>query len=104
MIDDRIAVTIRLLAVLDFQDPVVGGDEAAVVGDDHDGCARGFLEAAEDCVDLVAGLGVELAGRLVGEQDDWLFHEGTGDRHSLLLAAGELVGAVVQTVLEADLT
>ena len=62
-----------------------------------------FLEAAEDRVDLVAGLRIELAGRLVGEQQDRLLDEGPGDRHSLLLAAGKLVRAVIEPVFEADL-
>ena len=58
---------------------------------------------AEDPVDLVAGLGVELAGRLVGQDQERVLHQGPGDGHALLLAAGELVGAVVEAVAQADL-
>ena len=64
---------------------------------------NGLLQSAEDPVDLVAGLGVELAGRLVGQDEERLLDQGPGDRHALLLAAGELVGAVVEPVAEADL-
>ena len=61
------------------------------------------LHRAEDLVDLVAGLGVELAGRLVGQDEHRLLDQGPGDGHALLLAAGELVGAVVEPVPQADL-
>ena len=64
---------------------------------------RRLLEAAEDRVDLVAGLGVELAGRLVGQDQDRLLDQRPGDRHPLLLAAGELIGAVIEAIAQADL-
>ena len=64
---------------------------------------RRFLEPAEDRVDLVAGLRVELAGRLVGQDQDRLLDQRPGDRHALLLAAGELVRPVVEPVSQADL-
>ena len=38
---------------------------------------------------------VEVAGRLVGQEDRRAVDEGPGDRHPLALAAGELVGTVV---------
>src|SRR5438874_2180115 len=40
---------------------------------------------------VAAGRVVEVAGRLVGEQDGRPGHEGAGDRDALLLAGGELV-------------
>ena len=45
---------------------------------------------------------VEVAGGLVGEDDVGVVDQRPGDRHALLLAAGELVGAVVEPVGEAD--
>ena len=44
-------------------------DEPAVVGHDDQRRPGRLLEPAEDRVDLVAGLGVELAGRLVGQDE-----------------------------------
>ena len=90
-------------AVLDLEDEVVGRDEPAVVGDDDQGRLPAALEAAEDPVDLVAGLRVELAGRLVGQDEDRVLDQGPGDRHPLLLAARQLVGAMVEPVAQADL-
>ena len=45
---------------------------------------------------------VEVAGRLVGEEDLSAAAEGPGDGDALLLAAGELRGLVVAAVAEAD--
>ena len=49
-----------------------------------------------------AGLRVEVAGRLVGEDDGRFGDQGAGDGDPLLLAAGELRGPVGAAVLEAD--
>lgn len=73
--------------VLDFQDQVSRPDEAAVVGDDDEGGLTLGLEAAENLVDLVAGAGVEFAGRFVGEYDDRIFDQGSGDGDALLFSA-----------------
>ena len=51
---------------------------------------------------LAAGLRVEVAGRLVGEQHRRLADQRAGDGDALLLAAGELRRTVVETVGEAD--
>ena len=51
---------------------------------------------------LAAGAQVQRAGRLVGEHDLGLADQRPGDRHPLLLAAGELRGAVAGAVAEAD--
>ena len=73
------------------------------MGDDDEGRLPLALEPAEDPVDLVAGLRVELAGRLVGQDEDRVLDQGPGDRHPLLLAARQLVGPVVEPVAQADL-
>ena len=44
--------------------------------------------------DFVAGLGIEVPGRFVSKQDGRIVHQGTGDRDSLALTAGELVRLV----------
>ncbi len=47
--------------------------------------------------------GVEITGRLVGQQQRRAGDDGAGDCHSLLLAAGELPGSVVFPALKAHL-
>ena len=60
------------------------------MGDDDDAATAGRL-LAQQLEDLDAGLEVELAGRLVGEQHRVAGRDGARDRHALLLTAGELV-------------
>ena len=58
--------------------------------------------AAQDLQDLVGGVGVQVAGGLVGEDDRRLAHERPGAGHALDLTAGELGRPVGQALPEAD--
>ena len=73
-----------------------------VVGDQHQGGAVLGLQVEQQVDDLMAGLAVQIAGRLVGQQQVGRRSEGAGERGALLLAAGELTGVVGQAVAEAD--
>ena len=53
--------------------------------------------------DSLTGIVVEIARRLVCEQQRRFCHEGSGNGNSLLLAARQLARVVVQSTLEADL-
>ena len=64
--------------------------ELRIVRDEHDRRAAPAIDVDQEVDDLVAGAGVEIAGRLVGEQDRRLVGQRPRDRHALLLAAGEL--------------
>ena len=76
--------------------------DLAVVRDDQHGHPRSclFLEHAEN---LDTRPEVELTGRFVGEQDRVPGRQHAGDRHSLLLAARQLVREVTMTIRETDL-
>ena len=67
--------------------------------DDRDSPLR--AEAREDLHHLVARGRIEIAGRLVGEQQRRLRHQRAGDRHPLLLSAGQLVGMMFGAIGEA---
>ncbi len=67
---------------------IAGG--ARLVGDEHDRAALGG-ELAEQREHRGARLDVEVAGRLVGQQQRRVVDQRAGDREALLLAAGELV-------------
>ena len=88
-------------AVAHPDDPLGVLGDVVFVGDHDDGLAR-VVEPAEHLHDLVAGLGVEVARRLVGEDDVRVVDQRAGDRDALLLAAGELGRAVVEPVCQAD--
>ena len=69
--------------------------------DDDHGHA-GVRQLLHDVEHLADHLGVERGCRLVEQHDLRLHHERAHDGHTLLLAAGELDGIGVGTVLEAD--
>jgi len=73
-----------------------------VVRDEHDGQFFVFVQLFEDFHDLGAGVGIEVAGRFVGEEDAWFVDERPGDGDALLLAAGHLGRDVVHAIVESD--
>src|SRR6266511_440636 len=87
--------------VADQQGVVEAGGHASVVGDHHHRHAALGPQPRQQLQDLVAGARVEVAGRLVGQQHRRLGRQRPGDRHPLLLAAGELRGPVQQALGEA---
>ena len=107
--DDLLAVRLRpgLLGadppVADVDDAVGDRGRAGVVADDDRGRALGAGELADQLVDDGCVLRVELAGRLVGEQEPRAVGERGAERDPLLLAAGELVRVGVEPVFETDL-
>ena len=85
------------------EDSVGFAGEGSVVGDHDYGLAVVAVEFFDDVHDLAAGFDVEVAGRFVGEEDAGVVHEGAGDGDALAFAAGELAGAVLEAVGEAEL-
>ena len=70
---------------------------------DHDDALAEFVDAgAQDVQHPAGGPGVEVAGGLVGEDDGGPPDQGAGAGHALGLPAGQLGGAVVQAVAQAD--
>ena len=67
------------------------GDDAEVVGDQHDARAAIGLQLAHQVEDLRLDRDVERGGRLVGDQQLGLGGERHRDHHALRLAARELV-------------
>src|SRR4051794_9854594 len=72
-----------------------------VVGGHDDGRA-GAVDPVDQLHDPDRGLGVEVAGGLVAEQERRVVDERAGDRYALLLTARELVGVAVQLGAQAD--
>src|SRR5207237_6720998 len=60
-----------------------------IVRDDDHGGAVFLVEAPEDAVDRARRRGVNLAGRLVREEERWPVGRTGGDGGALLLATGE---------------
>src|ERR1051326_8126414 len=72
-----------------------------VVRGDENGAATG-LEGAQDVPDVPPRLRIESGRRLVEEEQFRIADERTGNRESLLLAAGELADIRVALVHEVD--
>lgn len=89
-------------AVFEADDTGAALDHALVMGDEDEGLALA-IEVVEEVEDFFAGFGVEVASGFVGEDDERAVGESAGDGNALLLAAGELVGSVIEAVVESDL-
>ena len=64
------------------------------MGDQHDRLAQALARVPQEIEDLGSGGVVQVAGRLIGEQDRGLGGQCTRQRDPLLLAGGELVRAL----------
>src|ERR1051326_7128418 len=60
------------------------------------------MEFVEHAQNFRAGSGVEIPGRLVGEQNEWVIDQRACNRHALLLPAGKFEGTMMQTMLKPD--
>ena len=70
--------------------------------DEHEGGASLLVTCKKQIDDLRPGRLVEIASRLVGDQDRRVWREGAGKRYALLLAAGELGRIVLAALAQAD--
>ena len=77
------------LAVPQGHPPVHAGRQVHVVGGDDGGEAGGPHELRQRAEHMLGGVRVEIAGRLVGQQDARRVGDRARDRDALLFAAGE---------------
>ncbi len=59
-----------------------------------------FAKAKQEFVKTLAGLGIQVAGRLVSEQHERFVRECPCHRHALLFPTGQLPGLVVLSVVD----
>ena len=71
------------------------------MGDHKDGLAHA-VDSREEAQQLVGGAGIQGAGGLVGQDDLRGSDQGAGDGSALLLAAGDLVGILLQQAFNAQ--
>ena len=89
-------------AARELDHPVGHARDLAVVGHDQDGRVEFVRLLMQELEDLDARAEVELARRLVRQQDRVAGRERAGDRDPLLLTARQLVLEAVQPPAEAD--
>ena len=63
-------------------------------------CVSALIQIFEKRHDFIAGFRIEIAGRLIGQNDGWIIYQSPRDRDALPLTAGKLVRLVVQTITE----
>ena len=76
------------------------GGHVIFVGDNDDGLPFP-VDAREQCQNFRGSRGVKISSWLIGHEDLGVVENRTGDRHALLLSAGELIGTVINTVTKA---
>ena len=74
-------------SVADMNDSVRVYGGLRVMRHHYDG-ATSLMERMEQIHNLFAGVGVEVARWLIGQDEHRIVDESTGNRHALLLAAG----------------
>src|SRR5947209_2365283 len=85
-------------SINDFDASFGARSDRRIVGDDDDRLLAG--QPLEDVDDLRAGLLIEIAGGLVGEDQRWIVDQGAGDCHALTLTARKLVRAILGAIAE----
>ncbi len=88
-------------SILQTHDPIRSVGDRRIMRNHHDRKALTVL-LGDEIQDLRAGLLVEVARRLIGQQDLRVVHQCPGDRNALALAAGELARPVPQPVPEPE--
>ena len=88
------------LAVAHVQDAVGDLRRFGVMRDHEHGLIQLAAGGVQHGKNRVGVLGIEVAGGLVGQHDSRARDQGAGDGDALLLAAGELVGAMVEAAFD----
>ena len=75
---------------------------ARVVGDHKNSLVKLAVQPVHEIEHFFRGYLVEIAGRLISDEDHRIRRNGSGNRHSLLLPAGKLARIMMQAVCESD--
>jgi len=88
-------------AVPDLDDAFCMACDVGVVRDDDHGMTE-FVQLEQDVHDFASALGIERAGRLVGQNDFAPDHQRTGDANTLLLATRQAGRRIADSVFQAE--
>ena len=75
------------------------GHHAEIMGDEQHARAPPLLQFAHELEDLRLCCHVERRGRLIGDQQSWIEHQGGRDHDALALTAGQLVRIDIEQAL-----
>ena len=88
-------------AVFDVDDPISMLGNIGFVGDQNNRIALA-VQVFHEFHNFIAGLRIQVAGRLVGQDDGWIIDQGAGNGDALALSAGKLIGLVVHAFAQID--
>ncbi|CAN5295049.1 hypothetical protein BH23CHL9_BH23CHL9_07060 [soil metagenome] len=88
------------LTVAHDEDAIGVGGRPRIMGDEHDGLAQSIGRVPQQVKDFRSGRLVEVAVRLIGQEDGWSGGQRACQRHPLLLAGAQLVRAMLRLVRE----
>lgn len=98
-----------LRRMLDFRDnaaiaqlyfPATMSGNFMIMGDNDDSTS-GLVKPVEYIQNIAAHVGIEIAGRFIGENNGRIGYQCPGYGHTLALAAGKLIGFMVGAVRQA---
>jgi hypothetical protein len=95
---------INNLTVMQGDNPIAEARSLCVMGHHQERALVLLLEIVQQAKNLSACGGVEIAGRLIPQQQRRTEDERPRDRDTLTLAAREFIGTVNRPVLEAHMT
>src|SRR5262245_5309830 len=99
----RCSIVLERAALDEAVRAVRPADERGVVRGDQERDPAGRLQLQEEVVHHLARLGIEVPGRLVGEDDPRPIHDRPGHGHALPLAPRQLPRPMVQAIAQTDL-
>src|SRR5690606_5657993 len=99
----HLQLVIGEVAIDEAQEALAIGCDVLLMRDHDDGDRPFAVQPRDEVHDLPAGLRIQIAGRLIGEEDGGIGDDGAGDGHPLLLAAGKLLRGVALPAGKADL-
>jgi hypothetical protein len=93
----------RQLSAFQAQRPRTARGQVKVMRHQNRGEAVARVQPFDQVKDAAGGDFVQVAGGLVGQQQAGIVHQRASQRHALLLAAGELAGAMIGAIFQANL-
>lgn len=71
--------------------------------DDDDRLSIALIALLQKMDDLLTGIGVEIACRLIGKHESGRVYQGAADGDALLLSSGKLIGQMMQAICDPQL-
>jgi hypothetical protein len=92
----------RITAVAKRDSPCAGVGDVLIVRHNQDRRSEPLVQIPDQRQNVLSGLGIEISGRLICEQDRWIDGQRPGNGHALALPARQLVRNVIEAGAQLD--